>query len=289
MISIVIITNDVKSVFHTVNGIYNSNYKGMFEIVVVYKGINNNTFNKKNLRFVKYYSITKKKITIPEQRNVGIREAKGQIIVFIDANCFPGKSWLRNLVYSIEMHEESIVAGRVVSEKPNNFRKRDLLSNAEYISEAPTINIAISKQVFDTVGYFDEAFEYGSDMDFTWRAVDNGFKIKYESNAVISHEWGGYYDELLRAFRYGKARVDLYSKHKIRIQTMFRKDPITIFYPTLLLITPFIMVFPIIIFIYLFLIIKNFQYNPFFTIIYNLIYGYGVIYSLLKKLIYANK
>ena len=42
-----------------------------------------------SVRWVYYHNKKSKKITIPEQRNLGLKKAKGDIIAFIDANCIP--------------------------------------------------------------------------------------------------------------------------------------------------------------------------------------------------------
>src|SRR3989344_6308368 len=66
-----------------------------------------------NVRWIYFHNKTNKKITIPEQRNLGIKSANGNIIVFIDADCIPEKNWLVNLVKPIKFEGENIVAGYI--------------------------------------------------------------------------------------------------------------------------------------------------------------------------------
>ena len=47
-----------------------------------------------------------------------------------------------------------------------------------YLNECPTINLAFRREAFDAVGGFDEAFAYGSDVDFSWRLIDAGYRIR---------------------------------------------------------------------------------------------------------------
>ena len=74
---------------------------------------------------------------------------------------------------------ERIVAGASRSPGHNTLRDEawNRIAKTEYLPEAPTINLAVHRSVFDRIGDFDERFAYGSDVDFTWRAVDAGFRI----------------------------------------------------------------------------------------------------------------
>jgi len=59
------------------------------------------------------------------------------------------------------------------------------------------------------MGFFDEKFNYGPDMDFTWRIPQEAYKIRRNKNAFIYHDWGNLKQEIKKAFRYGEARVRL--------------------------------------------------------------------------------
>jgi len=49
-------------------------------------------------------------VSIPHQRNAGVREAKGEIIVFTDSGCRPEPEWLAHLVRPV-LQDEHIAAG----------------------------------------------------------------------------------------------------------------------------------------------------------------------------------
>ncbi len=199
------------------------------------------------IRWIKFnsrHSSGSKKTTIPEQRNLGISMTTGKIIVFIDANCTCKKDWLVNLTTPIINKEENICVGGVMasSEKDSNWDpyhpKRNDGSIKQYLSSAGTGNMAVSRQVFRTVGGFDENFLYGSDVEFTLRATDAGYRIRLVANAEIVHDWGDIRTQLKRASKYAEARVRIYRKHPKVFKRLIGDDFVVLAYPMFLLSLP---------------------------------------------------
>ena len=98
--------------------------------------------------------------------------------------------------------------------------------------------MAFRRDVFDLVDGFDESFDYGSDIDFSWRLSAAGLAIRYVPDAVVVHDWGDPSRQRRRAVQYGRARARLYRKHPRRIPRMLRSDPIVAAYPVFLLGLP---------------------------------------------------
>ena len=191
-------------------------------------------------RWVDFQRPVNVRISIPHQRNRGLAEATGDVIVFTDASCIPEPGWLERLVTPISEGREQVTNGPAWLGE-HNFAVERGKPQPEYLKQAPTINLALRREVFDTVGLFDEGFAYGSDTDFTWRVVDAGIRIRWVPDAVVVHDWGNLRRNLKRSRQYGAARVRLYNKHRGRLARMPLDDPVVVVYPLFLLATPFML------------------------------------------------
>jgi GT2 family glycosyltransferase len=219
------------------------------------------------------------KPTIPEQRNAGFARAGGDVVVFIDASCEPEDDWLARLVAPIVHEGERVVAGSTLSTGVPSLRDENAhyVSAERYLREAPTINLAVTRDVFTAVGVFDEAFHYGSDVDFTWRVNDAGVKIRYAPEAVVRHDWGDSRAEVRRSYLYGQARYRLYAKHAHRRAAALREDPVAVVYPLLLLALPLLARRPWRLVVLAIPLARNRGHRPLLSLLDHLVYGAGVL------------
>jgi GT2 family glycosyltransferase len=221
------------------------------------------------------------KISIPHQRNVGVREARGDIIVFTDAGCRLSDKWLARMVEPLRGNE-SAVAG--ISLDLGGQGRYEIFSPAsrddEYLRESPTLNFAFRRAAYDAVGGFDENFSYGSDVDFSWRLNDVGHRIRRVPDAIVMHDWGTARRQRRRSYMYGKARAHLYRKHKSRRKHILRDDPILVVYPLFLLGLPLTLVFPLYPLLLLIPAWRNRSLGSVQAIVDHLWYGLGALAEL---------
>jgi len=220
-----------------------------------------------------------KRITIPEQRNVGVRAARSDVIVFTDAGCEPESGWLAALLEPVLDGAEEMVSGRTLSVRGSIYDAA-ILAQQGYLRECPTINVAFTRDLYERLGGFDERFDYGSDVDFSWRVNDSGSRILHVPDAVVRADWGDARRQLRRSYRYGRARARLYAKHRRRLPELVRTDVTAVAYPLFLLGLPLSALWPAYILLLLVPLAHNRRNRPVATVADHLAYAVGVLAEL---------
>jgi glycosyltransferase involved in cell wall biosynthesis len=191
-------------------------------------------------RWIDYTQPTGRSVTIAHQRNEGVRSASGDVIVFTDSGCFPDDGWLERLLAPILTDGEFVTCGPAKSTSKSVYSGSDRREGAEgpYVAMAMTGNIAFRREAFDDVGGFDESFGWASDLDFTWRLTDHGYRLRWVPDAVVRHDWGTPKRQLRRAFLYGKGGCRVLRKHPNRIGEAVSKKSVPLIYGLFLLGLP---------------------------------------------------
>lgn len=126
-------------------------------------------------------------------RNLGIREAKGDIIAFLDG--YPAVNWLENALSYMCTTNSDMVSGRVVIEHKKSdgpYKCFDAIFSLDtaYIVKrfrcAPTANLFIKRDLLE-VNLFRENIRSGGDIDLTLRLVKNGYTLNFCENAVSKY------------------------------------------------------------------------------------------------------
>lgn len=129
-------------------------------------------------------------------RNAGIASARGEYLVFLDADCFPEPGWLQALLELAKRDAVDYVAGRIENDiVVDNLGNRLLAYRTSADVRRQNVmaggvaggNMLIHRRVFDRIGPFAIA-PSGGDILQSKRAVDAGFKIGYAENAVVRHQ-----------------------------------------------------------------------------------------------------
>ena len=171
-------------------------------------------------------------------RNAGIRAARGDVLVFTDADCVPRESWLRELLRGSDDAGCGCFVGEIAMSEPAGAiarycHDRELICQLRLLSQtvpvAATGSIAYRREVFDAIGMFDEAFAFGEDGDLFWRMVRCGrFRYRYNPDAVVAHRHPERLGEfILRSFHEGEGLTRFRRKHRADLPLSMSSGPVT--------------------------------------------------------------
>ncbi len=179
----------------------------------------------KNINF-KY--LTEKKIQSSyAARNLGIRKASHEILVFTDADCRPDHHWLEKIVQPFHNSSVGIVVGEITALPGTSllekYAEHKQLLSQKFLVEHPfcpygqTANIAIRKQAFIEVGLFRPYLTTGGDADICWRIQkETNWQLEYVPEAIISHRHRSNLKSFRSQFhRYGCSNRYLHQLHGV--------------------------------------------------------------------------
>jgi glycosyltransferase involved in cell wall biosynthesis len=160
-------------------------------------------------------------------RNMGIRAAVGDMIVFTDADCRPQPQWLNALIQPFVNSEVVIVAGEILalpgkSLLEQHADRQETLSQKHTLAHAfrpygQTANLAIRRIALEKAGLFRPYLTTGGDADICWRILgENIGRLEFAPTAIVQHRHRGTLQELQSQWRrYGRSNRYLHELHGI--------------------------------------------------------------------------
>lgn len=187
MISIIIpARNEEKNIVHMLQSIKKSTYKKKYEIIVV-DGMSEDRTVKIAKKFGARVVQQGGKLGVGNARNLGWKNAKGDIIIFVEADHMVEKKFLQEIDKVFK--DKNIIAARynpkVVAE--NFFQKIfhvqvRMSEKRQKSNEFPTI---FRKFVLKKYGGYDDKLSFGEDREFPHRLKKMGIKSVMITKAIL--------------------------------------------------------------------------------------------------------
>ncbi len=188
-------TDQLEQLFNTVS---NHPLDKQYELILINDG-NNSGLNKLIAKWRSTFDhfssiLIKHSRGAYHARNEGIKNARGTVIIFFDADVVPSQNWFETLKPCLEGHD--YIAGNVkVVEKETEYISQKIyrlygfpvatmFNNQNF---GITAYLAVKKQVFNEIGLFEELVFSGGDLEFGNRTYNKGYRMTFCEDSVVWH------------------------------------------------------------------------------------------------------
>jgi len=230
LFSVIIPThNRISLVTRAIDSVLNQSFKDFELIVIDDASTDGSTKILKQYKNIKVIT-NKTNKGVSYSRNIGIKNAKGKIIAFLDSDDEWKKNKLqiqadffeKNKNYKIHQTDEIWIKNGAFLNKSKKHLKREgnIFYDSLHLCLISPSAVAIKKEIFNEIGYFDENFEVCEDYDL-WLRITKKYKIGYSSEKCVI-KYGGHNDQLSQKY-FGMDRWRIRSILKILNQEFDKK------------------------------------------------------------------
>ena len=223
LVSIIIPTlNESKNIEKCLLSCQKQSYKNI-EIIVIDNFSKDNTLQIAKVYTNKYFLSGKERSS---QRNFGAQKAKGEYLLFLDADMQLTKNCLSVAIDNVKK-ENTIIAFPETPIGKNYWEKSIALERSLYQKEKVLSGARLfPKNLFINLKGYDETLFAGEDWDITIRAQNAKFKLIIAKVPIIHTENVKSLNELLKKKAYYSKNISLYAKkHPLEFsrQSSFQK------------------------------------------------------------------
>ena len=184
-------------------------------------------------------------------RNLGVQQARGELVLFTDSDCEPAPDWIERMVVPFSAattcpddrvvgvkgtylsHQRELVARFVQIEYEDRY---DRMARERYIDFVDTYAAGYRRDVLIANGGFDVSFTRPSveDQEFSFRLARRGYKMVFVPEAHVYHSgharnlpaywrkkfWIGYWKVRVHVRHPGKVWRDSHTPQVLKVQIL---------------------------------------------------------------------
>jgi glycosyltransferase involved in cell wall biosynthesis len=130
-------------------------------------------------------------------RNAAIRQARGEILLFTDADCIVPLDWVSQMVSAHQTHTYPVVGGSVLNGNPDSAVSLALYvkefgeylpsMKAGVVHSLPTCNLSYRREIFEQHGGYDGRYFPQEDYLFHWLLGKAGVEIYFDPAITVKH------------------------------------------------------------------------------------------------------
>jgi glycosyltransferase involved in cell wall biosynthesis len=210
----------------------NQTYSGPWELLVIDNGCTDDTLDVVARWIDKVPTLrvvdARDQPGLAHARNVGVRAARADVVMFCDADDEVDQRWLEAMSRAIEgadlvsghLDVQTVNDPDVVFWRGGSPTEGGLKQAHGYLGHAVGANFAIRRSVYLEVGGCDERFRVCSDdVDLSWRVQEAGHRVAFAPDAVVRYRLrAGLRDAVRQQWIYGRAEALLYRKFRPRMR-----------------------------------------------------------------------
>lgn len=196
-----------------------------YEVIVVDDGSADGTGNL--AQAAGFSAVTQAHAGAAAARNLGAAVARGDLLLFTDADCAPVPGWIAALVAPFEVpnvagskgayltQQRSLVARFTQLEYEDRY---DRMAGSERIDFIDTYSAAYRRDIFLTNGGFDPRFLINEDQEFSFRLAEKGYRLVFTPGAQVYHRHNQTLAEYVRRkFKIGMWKVRVTRQHPTQV------------------------------------------------------------------------
>ena len=210
-VSVVVVTFNARhDITRCLEGVFAQSYADL-EVIVVDNASTDGTPDVVRHQFPRARLIvSRRNVGYGGGNNLGAATASGEIIVFLNPDAVPELGWLEHLARAMQQHGRQLATSKITllrnQERLNSGgnlihflglsfcrglqAQRSRFATPELVSGASGAAFAISRQLFERLGGFDDTlFLYHDDVDLSLRALLAGEPCLYVPDAVVAHDY----------------------------------------------------------------------------------------------------